>query len=270
MHQLAEYTDRIKALLADGSDSALTYAALEARLAIERVCYERLKISHDYISADDLRTWKPQYVVQTLMEMVDPQIAGEWTLSIGSEPGDNPKEYVPVGTQKGFDPKKLSELWQAMSSFLHSRVPKSRDAAIPHYADVEKIRPKLVEVLQELERIGQGTAIGAMVFEQVSFECRCGQMNKRAQNGLSHGATLNCIREGCKEQYVVEKKDGDFYFDRKTITATCHKCRHEAHFGYREVTELPRGRHGRFDCSECGAQNAVEWKLMQLDHKKEA
>jgi hypothetical protein len=59
MHQLAEYTDRIKALLADGSDSSLTYAALEARLAIERICYERLKISHDYISADDLRTWKP-------------------------------------------------------------------------------------------------------------------------------------------------------------------------------------------------------------------
>jgi hypothetical protein len=227
MNWMADYTDRIRALMDDNSEASLTYAALEARLAIECICYERLKLAHDYISADDLRTWKPQYVVQTLMEMVDPKIASEYTLSIGSEPGDDPKEYLEVGVQKGFDPKKLSQLWQAMGSFLHNRLPRSRDALISHYATVEKIRPKLTEALQELDRIGQGTMMGAMVFEQVSFECRCGQSNKRAKHGLSHGATINCIREDCREQFTVEKIDDEFYFSAKTIPITCCECRHE-------------------------------------------
>ena len=119
MNWLREYTDRIRAHLAAGEESSLTYAALEVRLALERVCYERLRTSHDYISTDDLRRWRPNYVVQTLMEMVDPKIASEWTLSMGSEPGDNPERYVEIGTQKGFDPKTIGLLWQAMSSFLH-------------------------------------------------------------------------------------------------------------------------------------------------------
>lgn len=267
MNWMLDYTDRIRGLMADNSENSLTYAALEARLAIERICYERLKLAHRYISANDLRTWKPRYVVQTLMEMVDPKIASQWILSIGSEPGDNPKEYHEVGTQMGFDPTKLSRLWQTMSSFLHNSLPKNPDALIAHYAEAEKIRPKLNEVLLELDRIGQGTAIGAMVFEQVSFECSCGQINNRSKHGLSNGVTINCIREGCKEQFEAEEIDHEFYFARKTLPIICRECAHENRLGYQELIEFPRERRGCFDCSECGAENFVQWKLMQMARK---
>jgi hypothetical protein len=60
----------IEALLAQGTPQAITYAALECRLAIEKVCYDRLKIAHDYISHHDLRRWQPQHVVQTLIAEV--------------------------------------------------------------------------------------------------------------------------------------------------------------------------------------------------------
>ncbi len=259
MYWVAEYTNRIRALMAEGSDSSLTYAALESRLAIERVCYERLKVAHDYISADDLRTWKPRYVVQTLMEIVDPGIASEWRLEMQSATG----EYNEIGTQKGFDPKRLSQLWQAVGSFLHSKMPRSRSESIAHYSPADKIRSKLEEVLQELDRIGQGTMIAASAFKVISFECNCGQSNKRSVHGLSDEAVINCISEGCKEQFVVEKIDDDFYFNPKTLPVTCRKCGHVRPFGYRELVELPKGGHGTFDCSECGIRNVVTWKLVQ-------
>jgi hypothetical protein len=269
MNWMADYTDRIRALIDDNSEASLTYAALEARLAIERICYERLRLAHNYISADDLRSWKPQYVVQTLMEMVDSKIASEWTLSIGSEPGDNPKEYLEVGVQKGFDPKKLSRLWQTMGSFLHNRVPKNQHELISHYSDAEKILPKLNEVLLELDRIGQGTMMTAMVFEQISFECSCGQTNKRAKPGLSDGMTVNCIRESCKEQFIVEETDNEFYFTRKSLPVTCRECGHENQLPNRQLIELPKEAHGAFDCAKCGVKNLIKWKLMQLASQAE-
>lgn len=40
MINIRDAIDTIKRHLEDGSDRALTYAALECRLAIERICYD--------------------------------------------------------------------------------------------------------------------------------------------------------------------------------------------------------------------------------------
>ena len=55
---------KIEDLLNQNSIDAVSYAALEARLAIEILGYERLKISFGYISFADLRGWKPKDVVE--------------------------------------------------------------------------------------------------------------------------------------------------------------------------------------------------------------
>jgi hypothetical protein len=224
LHWLKEYTDKIRAHLSAGDAMSLTYAALEARLALERVCYERLRISHKYISRNDLRTWKPQHVVRTVMDLVDPAIASEWVLQIGSEPGDNPPKFIPVGTQKGFDPKYISQLWQAMSSFLHCEMPKGEADSIEHYLPEGRLRPKIEEVLKELDRIAAGTIVGAMVFQQVSFECACGQHNGRSAVALKHDDIIGCIKEGCKEQFRVERIADEFEFERRLIPISCYNC----------------------------------------------
>jgi hypothetical protein len=267
MFWLKPYTDKIRAHLNTGDAVSLTYAALESRLALERVCYERLRISHKYISADDLRTWKPQYVVQTVMEMVDPKIATEWQLQMGSEPGDNPPNYVSLGTQKGFDPKYINQLWQAMSSFLHCDVPRSSDHTIGHYRTADKMKPKIEEVLRELDRISEGSIMGAMVFEHVSFECGCGQTNRRATVTLQHDAIVNCIREGCREQYRVEKTGDEFQFERRMQKVTCHNCGAAQRLPHREIHELKKDERAWFHCSECKEENTFMWRLMQVKRR---
>lgn len=269
MFWIKEYTERIRSLLNEGDASSLTYAALEVRLALERVCYERLQIAHNYISADDLRTWKPNYVVQTLMEMVDPNIASEWKLSIGSTPGDNPEKYVDLGVQKGFDPKRLNQLWQAMGSFLHCELPKSANNPIAHYRSAEKMRTKIDEALEELDRLAEGTLIGSIVFEHVSFSCSCGQINKRSTEALSHNDIINCIKEGCKEQYVVEKIEKELFFERRKLSVPCEKCASDAWFPYRPLAEMSKDSRGTFLCKKCGQENNFMWKLLQVSRVPE-
>ena len=62
----------IEQLLADETPQNLTYVAVECRLAIEKLCYDRLKIAHDYIAHDDLRRWRPGDVVNALIREVTP------------------------------------------------------------------------------------------------------------------------------------------------------------------------------------------------------
>ena len=75
----------VEKLLNENSDASLTYAALECRLAIELICYERLRLAHDYISHDDLKKWQPREIVNTLIQEVDSEAASTFTLSISKE-----------------------------------------------------------------------------------------------------------------------------------------------------------------------------------------
>lgn len=138
---------QIEVLLAENTDASLTYAALECRLAIERFCYDRLRLSHDYISHDDLRRWQPRDIVNTLIEEVDTNTATTFTVSVSRDCSQDrtvsptPEDYdsmnfVPIGTQIGFDPSKLGRLWNALANLaLHIRIPTSKDDSVSQYGE---------------------------------------------------------------------------------------------------------------------------------------
>ena len=87
MLTLGPTIERIKALLAENTEASSTYAALEARLALERVCYDKLLHRYDYISHYELvRKWQPGALINTLMNEVDPYVAQTLTLQIGKSP----------------------------------------------------------------------------------------------------------------------------------------------------------------------------------------
>lgn len=207
----------IEQQVSEGSAASLTYAALECRLAIEFICYERLRVAHDYIFHDDLKRWQPKDIVNKLIQEVDARIASTFTLSISKEPTPENEpptsqadyeavDYVPIGTQVGFDPKKLGSLWHALSGVaLHTHAPTTTSATISHYGDPDKIRAKVTEALEEIRRIGTGTLLCSGIGEEVSFECSCGTKNKRRLGLLQDGQTVSCISQECAESFEFQK-----------------------------------------------------------------
>jgi DNA-directed RNA polymerase subunit M/transcription elongation factor TFIIS len=257
---------RINTLLDEDTDQSITYAALEARLALEKVCYDRLRQRHAYISHAQLQKWQPGAVVKILMAEVDPHITQTVTLSIGKNPGARPEDddYVEIGTEIGFSAKYLADLWNALANLaLHVRLPKHQDDHISDYGDKEKIRDKVKEVVAELERLANGTMAFSGFGAEVKFVCICGVENRRRAELLHNGQLLRCINYNCDETWKATKSEEDFWFEVVRVTVNCAKCKTPSYFPWRTVCDMKYDQIASFFCPSCQHKNHMRWQLMQ-------
>ncbi|QOZ25904.1 hypothetical protein [Bradyrhizobium sp. CCBAU 51753] len=274
---------RIEQLLAIGTPESLTYAALESRLAIEKVCYERLQFAHDFISHDDIKQYQPRHVVRTLMSEVDELIGSSFTLSMGREPSkaDPSKvltqedfkdvDWIELGTQSALDPQRLSSLWNALSkAALHAHVPEHSSDPIPDYGDPSTIRKKVTETLQELRRISTRSLLTSGLGPTVSFLCPCGRTNKRRRDVLTAGKVLHCVGHDCKESFSVSMEGEDVIFTRRVIDSKC-ECGKPIAFAVHYAEDLRRNQYIGHRCEKCGREIRFAWrfgKLARMDGHK--
>ena len=272
MDWLEQHTSRIEELVQEGTEESLSYAALRARLALELVCYHRLRVAYDYISADDLQRWQPRDVVNKLIQEVEPKIASSYTMSMGKEPmketGKDATredfenvEYVEVGRQAGFDSKRLGKIWNSLGSFLHVQKPVNSQAELAVFGRVDVIRRRVEEALEMLRELQRGTMVAVGFGPTVRFECGCGSTNKRSSNLLSNGQVVSCVNPQCKERWTVSIEGEDIYFERRTIAVAC-KCGAANQLGEQWLLLLERNQSLRFKCEVCSADNRVRWKLI--------
>lgn len=137
MLHLKKHIKIVEELIKEDIIQSLTYAALECRLTIETICYERLKISYDYLSYDDLRKWQPKDVVKQLITDANELADEEFSIAIATIETDDKKptiikeykslNYIDLGTQTKININKLGGLWNALSNLaLHVSLPKSK------------------------------------------------------------------------------------------------------------------------------------------------
>ncbi|KZN15191.1 hypothetical protein OA79_03080 [Marinomonas sp. TW1] len=74
MLNIARRIEIIRSLVADNTVQSLTYAALETRLTLEGICYERFKLYYPYTSEKDLKHWKPSSVVRQVANEINTRI----------------------------------------------------------------------------------------------------------------------------------------------------------------------------------------------------
>ncbi len=279
MINLEPAIEQIKRLLEENTARSVTYAALEARLAIERICYERLRQAHDYISHDDLRKWQPSEIVKTLIQDVDRNAAQTLTLSIAkgtapdtSKPPSREEyekmDWLPLGTQIGFNPNKLGKLWNGLAKLaLHIEVPVSKDTEVAQYGDVQAIHAKVSQALEEIVRISEGNLlISPGLGEQVSFKCKCGSVNKRKLAPLNDGQVISCVNPDCDESYAYVAED--ISFARRSFEITCRACGAIRYIPKKMVEKLRTDQHVHFDCEGCSETIYVSWRLMQGQRKR--
>lgn len=278
MIQLQPNIDRIKALLEQDTDASVTYAALEARLALEKVVYDRLRQRHEYISHDQLQKWQPGAVINTLIANVDEHMTQTMVLSMSKTPARGgvrleDEDYVKIGTEVGFDAKNIVKMWNAVARLaLHVRLPKSKDDHMPEYGDKAEIRAKVEEVVAELDRLAKGTMAfsGIPIGGNVSFVCTCGETNKRRAKLLKHGQHVYCINPNCIETWKVEIDGEEIGFETILVDVPCKICAVDNHIPWRMVTKMKYDELIKYPCRECGGTNLVKWHLMQATQEPPA
>lgn len=269
MLDLSPIIERIKALLAKGTDASVTYAALEARLALEHVAYDRLRHRHDYISHAQLKRWQPGRILTTLLTEVDDATTSTVKLRMSAIPFDETdgteQDWIEIGTEFGFNAKRLAGMWQALANLaLHIRLPENSRDPVSDYGDQTQIAAKVSEVLKELERLSASTMAtsGLPKSGVVSFNCSCGDTNRRRPEFLNPDRPIYCVNPDCREVWTVKFEDGLHKFERASVNVNCSKCGVENRIPWRAAVELKRDEMLRFPCHECGEVNEVWWHLM--------
>lgn len=280
MIDVARRIQTIQALLEEGSNAALTYAALECRLTIEQVCYDRLKMSYGHISYDDLRKWQPKDVVRQIVEDANEFAASGFTLSISKTPvasdskdfskeGVEALEYVEIGEQVAVDVAKLDKLWNALSNVaLHVKLPEKKGDDIRAYGSAQDIKEKVLAALKGLEALKSGTLLAGGIGTNYFFPCiTCGTEIRRIEKLLKHGQVINCINPSCNETYLIHKDVSGTFHTQRTAQLKCDGCGEQFDIPLKLIDQLGFGNILDLSCKVCSEVNRV--RLVPVQDKQE-
>lgn len=260
----------IEKLLEEGSDASVTYAALECRLTIEYICYERFKLFHSYLSPKDMERWQPKHIVKQVSDISD-IINDEVTVSIASR-GDELSElvtqedyekldYKTLGTQKSVDLSKAHKLWNSLSGLaLHVHLPSVDDEGQNFYGSTEKIKSKVKAAVDLFNGLKNGDLIiGGFLGETFNIECvACGALIKKPAMKLKSGnVVVNCISPNCPESYLVNYMNGEYVTERNVFKFKCNGCGHDLDVPHQTFSNLHLNSNLEITCGNCQSKTSV-------------
>ncbi|RAU18889.1 hypothetical protein DN062_05245 [Nitrincola tibetensis] len=270
----------INALLEEDTVQSLTYAALECRLTLEYLCYERFKLSYAYLSIDDLKNWQPRHVVKQVSDDIDENITKGFKLSVSNQrvDGKSPEtkeefeslEYHLVGQQPGLNINKLHSLWHGLANVaLHIPVPTISSGEISIYGGQDKIKNKVRQVVLFLQGIDGNLLMGGSLGPVFNFNClTCDSLIKKTVKALNSPAVVNCINPECSESYYIEPEDykEGFRVTRRIFQFACKRCNGNLDVPSKLFRELKLDQQLNIVCGSCHTSLTVIMRPLMKDN----
>ncbi len=246
--------DRAKKELESSDLGRLRYAALELRMSMEALTYDRAQAFIDEIPPAEYGTWQPKKVMKLLIE-IEPHADDSSTIRFGRQEtqGQPAKEMRTLGSEKVFSLAALKKHYDALGSFLHMPTIKQLNAGD---ADLEKLKSRCEQIVAALDlalasRIFNSTLgnfsemacvecnkpvrkrfpIGHETVDATCFECGAGyHLTGKADNTVEwkpKQQEVKCPTDSCPHIFAIwehEIKLGAHW--------TCPKCLHHHRLGY--------------------------------------
>lgn len=217
---------RAKEEIGSNDPSRLRYAALELRMCLEALTYERAQAYGDDFPPRHYETWQPPKVLKVLLdfdELADKSV----TLKFRKEslPGEEPHKLTELGTAKVFGLKEISKMHNTLGNFLH-------------YPTLEKIflgadqtatiRTKCESFVAKLDEVFASSLHNAIFAFRVSFNCSCGaHLKRRVPDNGSDGEAV-CYECGAQYDLIKSETEGAYLPCRQVETVSCpaEECGH--------------------------------------------
>jgi hypothetical protein len=273
MVKLPDYSSniaQIEKLVSEDTIHSLTYAALECRLALERICYDRLRLVHNYIAHNDLRAWQPSKIVNQLIQEVDANLSSDAEVFGSTNPvaNEDPSpanfealDWTKVGTQSGFNPKTIGKLWNGLANVaLHIPVPTNSDDSVSTHGHKNKISEKVQEALFEIKRVAQGNLLTSGWEDVVRFTCGCGRPGERNMSLLTDYSIVSCHASNCDGSFEVKIENGECIFQPRLFEIVC-SCGEVSKLHRKTVDRMKLNEPGKVQCKVCGRETIFGWKL---------
>lgn len=187
--------------LETGSDSNLKYAALELRMAMEAVTYDRALAFKEEFPTEEYDTWQPKKVMAVLLE-IEPTADKDSTMSFGLEEeyGVPAKQMTSLGTETVLNMGVLKKHYDALGSFLHILTIKSTKAG--KTVNYIKLRKRCEEIKTYLNKVLSSPVFNSTLGVFSSIECaECGKKIRKRIPREENTIQVEC--SNCVASYRV-------------------------------------------------------------------
>lgn len=198
---------RAKSELADGAPERLAYAALELRMTIECVTYERAKTYESELPQSEYDVWQPTKLMKVLLE-IDPLADSSGTLSFGleDEPGVQAKEMKKLGAEKVFNMAAIKKSYDALGSYLHQPTLRQLSSVGGH--DFARQREKCEDIAAQLDEVLASPIFNINFGTFTTFKCmndECQKVIRKRLPPKSEQVRADCSECSAEHEITIDK-----------------------------------------------------------------
>lgn len=244
---------RAKDELASVDDERLKYAALELRMAMESLTYDRALAYKAEFPPAEYETWQPRKVMAILLE-IDLNADKDSSLAFGIEPslGVTPDVMQSLGTERVLNMATIKRHYDALGSYLHVPTIKQRKAGAK--IDAAKFRARCEEIAAYLTEVLASPVWNSTMGNFASIDCmKCGHpIRKRMPHGQDV-VDAKCFECGVTYK-ITDAGEGKAHFEPDQVEVKCAnpECKTSI-FPWRSEIEHGVG----WKCEVCGGQNDI-------------
>ncbi len=205
-NQARKYLENARNELVAKSDQRLKYAALELRMAMEALTYDRALAYEEEFPPEEYETWQPRKVMQVLLE-IDPAADKDCSLAVGREDtrGVPALSMQSLGSEKVLNMSMIRKHYDALGSFLHTPTIKQSRSRLP--VDFAAIRARCETIATFIDQVLASPIFNITLGSFSSIECsECGKTIRKRMPPGQKEVHAECYE--CKADYVITD-DGD-------------------------------------------------------------
>ena len=256
-HEARQALKRARKALETNDDERLKYAALELRMAMESLTYDRAKAYKNEFPPDEYETWQPRKVMAVLLE-IDATADKDSTLSYGIEetPGQPASQMTMLGTETVLNMEKLRRHYDALGSFLHVPTLKQTRSGKGH--DREKLRARCTEIAEYIEKVLASPVHNVTLGNFATMDCaECGKPIRKRMPASAESIETECF--SCKASYTIKDiGGGQVHWESHIHEVACGNkdCGHKIQIWRRELAA-----GATWNCPCCAGQNTITYGL---------
>ena len=199
--------ERARAELTSGDSRRIRYAALELRIAIEALTFDRAQSYKKEIPPEQYETWQPRKLLSMLLE-IDPNADKTSSLRFGEEEkyGEPAKVMHSLGTDSVLGLATIKEHYDALGSYLH--MPTLKQFSNQKSPNFDSLRERCNTIVNELTKVLSSPIWNVNFGNFAEFECqRCQNTIRKRIPHSSEKLIAKCVN--CGADYTLTKETND-------------------------------------------------------------
>lgn len=259
-HEARAHLKRARTEIESLDDERLKYAALELRMSMEALTYDRALAYKDEFPPSEYETWQPRKVMQVLLD-IDPSADKDSSLAFGIE-----EEYgkpapasamKSLGSEVVLNMSTLRKHYDALGSYLHKLSMKK--VRLGESLDFEKFRDRCEDLAGYVESVLASPVFNITLGNFCTTDCiECSNpIRKRIPPGASE---VEAVCYECRASYtLIEHDNKKFEWKPHQHDVTCgsEHCDHSI-LVWQHECEV--GRH--WSCPKCDGVNTFALGLI--------